>query len=149
MGQGSDSCGGHDWDYDAYDEGLEKGEWTTRSGGGIHVTKMTVRHLKGALRMVEGLAEEATLTDEKDKWEDWITLFESELASRPDEVPTPKSTKPPAPVRGTTVTMICHCKQEYQAREADLKRGWGKTCSKRCAAIKREYGRPDAKRKPV
>lgn len=29
------------------------------------------------------------------------------------------------------------CKDPYMAREADLKRGWAKTCSKSCAAIAR------------
>ena len=29
------------------------------------------------------------------------------------------------------------CSAEYLARKADLKRGWGRCCSKSCAAIKR------------
>ena len=36
-----------------------------------------------------------------------------------------------------TITMTCQCGKTYQAREADVKRGWGKSCSKRCAAITR------------
>lgn len=43
------------------------------------------------------------------------------------------------------VTLVCFCGEEYEVREADIKRGWGKTCSKSCAAVKREYGRPDPK----
>jgi bisphosphoglycerate-dependent phosphoglycerate mutase len=42
-----------------------------------------------------------------------------------------------------TVKRRCNnenCRIEYEAREADLKRGWGKSCSKRCAAIVRKYG---------
>jgi hypothetical protein len=31
----------------------------------------------------------------------------------------------------------CHCGVVYPAREADLKRGWGMSCSKKCAAEKR------------
>lgn len=38
----------------------------------------------------------------------------------------------------------CHCGKVYDARPADIKRGWAKTCSKRCAAIKRAYERPNA-----
>lgn len=30
------------------------------------------------------------------------------------------------------------CKEEFQARAADVKRGWGKFCSKSCKAIKQE-----------
>ncbi len=45
-----------------------------------------------------------------------------------------------------TVQMICHCGAEYSAREADLKRGWGYSCGKSCAAIRRDFGRPKAKR---
>lgn len=43
------------------------------------------------------------------------------------------------------VKLKCFCGGSYEAREADIKRGWGKTCSKSCASIKREYGRPNAK----
>ena len=31
-----------------------------------------------------------------------------------------------------------NCKKEYEADERNLKRGWGLTCSKSCAASKRE-----------
>lgn len=48
--------------------------------------------------------------------------------------------------RGVMANMQCHCGAEYQAREADLKRGWGLSCSKSCAAIRRDFGRPKAKR---
>ena len=29
---------------------------------------------------------------------------------------------------------VCKCGKEYKAKEADLKRGWAKSCSKSCAA---------------
>lgn len=32
----------------------------------------------------------------------------------------------------------CHCGKQYLARQADIDRGWGKSCSKRCAAKSRE-----------
>lgn len=35
------------------------------------------------------------------------------------------------------VEKTCRCGKKYKAREADLKRGWGKSCSKSCAAMKR------------
>ena len=36
-----------------------------------------------------------------------------------------------------TIQQTCKCGVKYFAREADIKRGWGKSCSKRCAAVKR------------
>lgn len=36
-------------------------------------------------------------------------------------------------------TVKCkRCKQSFEARTADVKRGWGKFCSKSCKAIKQE-----------
>lgn len=35
------------------------------------------------------------------------------------------------------VQLTCQCGKLYLVRQADLNRGWGKSCSKRCAAIKR------------
>lgn len=45
----------------------------------------------------------------------------------------------------SAVSLKCFCGNSYAAREADIRRGWAKTCSKRCAAVKREYGRPNAR----
>lgn len=45
------------------------------------------------------------------------------------------------------IEMICHCGEEYESKEADLRRGWGYSCGKSCAAIRRDFGRPKAKRK--
>ena len=44
------------------------------------------------------------------------------------------------------VELICWCGKQYSAREADLKRGWGLSCSKSHAAIRRDYGKPKATR---
>lgn len=41
----------------------------------------------------------------------------------------------------TYVNMACSapgCGNTYEAKASDLKRGWGKTCSKSCAAVVRE-----------
>jgi len=41
--------------------------------------------------------------------------------------------------RGAKQKVICKCcKQEFEARVADIKRGWGKFCSKSCKALKQE-----------
>lgn len=150
MGQGSDSCGGYEVDYDPYEEGMEKGEWTTRGGGTIQVANMTDSHIRGARRVAVRAAHEASFTSDAEKWEAWVEIFDAELARRDAAPKTPKAPKAPAkPVRGTKITMICHCGKEYPAREADLKRGQSFSCSKSCAGIRREYGRPPAKRKPL
>lgn len=39
------------------------------------------------------------------------------------------------------IDLICWCGEEYAAKESDLKRGWGYSCCKSHAAIKRDYGR--------
>lgn len=35
-----------------------------------------------------------------------------------------------------------NCGSEYNVKPSDLKRGWGLTCSKSCAASKRERSKP-------
>jgi len=39
------------------------------------------------------------------------------------------------------IELICWCGEHYHARQADLNRGWAMSCSKSCAATKRDYGR--------
>jgi hypothetical protein len=42
-------------------------------------------------------------------------------------------------VRGSKQLVSCkNCKTEFLARIVDIKRGWGKFCSKSCKAIKQE-----------
>jgi hypothetical protein len=48
--------------------------------------------------------------------------------------------------KGGTVQRMCDnqgCKNVYTARQADLKRGWGKCCSKSCAASHKLRNNPD------
>ena len=41
--------------------------------------------------------------------------------------------------RGSKETVKCkRCKVEFEARVADIKRGWGKFCSKSCKAVRQE-----------
>ncbi len=40
--------------------------------------------------------------------------------------------------KGYTNRRCDACPTRYNAKKSDLKRGWGLTCSKSCAAIKRE-----------
>lgn len=154
MGQGTDSCGGWESEYDEYEENLTTGTWITRDEGEIHVSKMTLKHLKGARRRCEMMAKTSNFTSDIWKWEDWVRIFDEEIHKR--DLEPLKITKPEAIIprregqvqfkaRGAKVKMLCFCGVAYDARIADLKRGWGLCCGKSCAAIRREFGRPAAK----
>ena len=132
-------------EYDEYEEGLLDGTWIKRNGESIQVTDMTTAHLRNTIGVVKDAFAVSTYTCESDKWQDWIDLLEDELGSRND---TPARSSTPIvkkSVRGRTNSMECHCGNHYNARVADLNRGWALSCSKRCAAIRREFGRPEAK----
>ncbi|MNC02942.1 hypothetical protein D3C75_503280 [compost metagenome] len=148
MGQGTESCGGYEVDFDEYEECGVDGYWIQRNGSKIKIEDMTVSHMRNCQRICRQLAACATFTSDEEKWNEWVQVFDNEIARRPP-VPLKAVTAPKAPQRGSMVVMICHCKQEYKAREAELKRGNGYSCSKRCAAIRREFGRPKATRKPL
>jgi len=141
MGQGTESCGGYDIEYDPYEDAPD-GMWTTKNGGLIHVSNMTKTHLRGAIRICERASLTSTFSCDIDKWNSWIQVFEDELFTRDSTPSKPKAE--PSPTRGAKQKMKCHCGTVYEARKADLKRGWAKSCSKSCASVKREYGRPDA-----
>lgn len=146
MGQGTESCGGYDLEYDEYEENLCSGRWVQRDGSSIEVSKMGTNHIKNTLRMVRGLAASSSFTSEVGKWEAWADVFEEELARRIDVPAKNKTARNPQPVRGAKVQMVCHCGKHYDAREADLKRGWGLSCSKSCAASRKAFRLPAAKR---
>lgn len=144
MGQGADSCGAYEDEYDPYAEGLAMGDWTTRDGESINVSRMTQQHLRGARRIAARAAAVASFSSDADMWQSWVDIFDREMARRPAE--PRKDVKPKAEKKGTLIKMVCHCGTQYDAREAELKRGWGLSCSKGCAAVRREFGRPAAKR---
>lgn len=153
MGQGTDSCGGYDVEYDAFEEGIARGFWPAR-GGDIKLSEMSLQHLKNAKRYCQQRARTCNFTGDADDWNERADMFDNMIdGHRPKANPTAvvaaTSTAPKAKPRGKMVAMICHCKTEYEAREADLKRGYGYSCGKRCAAIRREFGRPKAIRKVV
>lgn len=147
MGQGTESCGGYEVDYDPYSEGLASGDWTQRDGTQIKISRMTVKHLYGAKAVAQRAARHANFSSDAEKFNEWVELFEREIDSRNEVKTKAESAKPKTQARGEKVTMICHCGEEYEARKADIKRGWGLSCSKRCAAIRRDFGRPAAKPK--
>jgi hypothetical protein len=108
---------------------------------------MTLKHLKGARYVAARAAQRASFSSDSDVFTDWVKLFDYEISKREKTTQKPTIKTPVTEVRGKMVAMICHCGEEYSARVADIKRGWGLSCSKRCAAIRREFGRPPAKQK--
>jgi hypothetical protein len=148
MGQGAEDAGGYEVDYDPYED-CQDGYWEQRDGTRIAISAMTLSHLINTKRICARLASTANFTCESDKWSDWVEVFEREISTREaQQKACPKAAKlERSNPRGLLVEMICHCGFEYKARSADIKRGWGLSCGKRCAAIRREYGRPAAKRK--
>ena len=150
MGQGSDSCGGWEVEYDPYADELDSGVWVQKDGKRISISAMTSSHLINARRIAAQAAARASFEDKADQWNRYVQLFTRELASRSvgkdrdSVIYVDGSCK--QPVRGAKVTMRCHCGEVYLARDADIARGWGKSCSKSCAATRRDYGRPAAKK---
>lgn len=147
MGQGTDSCGGWEMDDDSLERGLETNRWTDSSGVSTPVDKMTNTHLRNAFHYAQRRARSANFTSDADVWNEWADTLETQLYHNEQQARTqpkaPTTIKPatvPKPIRGTKVSMTCRCGTVYEARTADIKRGWGKSCSKRCAAIKRTYG---------
>ena len=148
MGQGTESCGGYDVEYDPYDEGLATGHWTMKNGGTIHVSQMAPSHLRNTIALCQRAADRAGFSDERDKWNSWVEVLRDELKSRLQTRPVPVVSPNPLPLkptRGLLQQMKCHCGRVYSARVADLNRGWGLSCCKSCAAVRRKYGRPAAK----
>ncbi len=158
MGQGTESCGGYEHDYDPYEELIIKGEWTQKDGGGISVSVMEDSQIRNSIRLCLKNSANASFSCDSDKWDGWVELFENELerrrsnpslsiARKPSPQKPRKKKKAPKGLVIHNVTrqeMKCSCGTVYSAKTADLKRGWGLSCSKRCASIRREYGRPAA-----
>ena len=153
MGQGTESCGGYDSVYDEYTDGLIAGVWTQRNGVKIKLKEMSMRHLMAARLVAMRAIEMSNFSCDCEKLEDWVSVFDNEIAYRkskseinPIKIDKPTCNKRPLNVvRGVKVKMECHCGNIYFARKADIDRGWGFSCSKRCAAIRREFGKPKAK----
>lgn len=146
MGQGTESCGGYDVDYDEYDDALAGDYWIQRDGSRIRISDMSDRHLRNTARICHNLACRATFESEANKWLAWAEIMSDELASRVASPEKSKAANPPAPVRGAKAQMVCHCGKPYEAREADLKRGWGLSCSKSCAASRKTFRLPAEKK---
>lgn len=149
MGQGAESCGAYESAYDPYEDGVGCGIWTQRDGTQINIEDMSVKHLRGAMFVAQRAAQRAIFSDEEHLWNDWVSVLLSEIGRR--ESKTNKNHKQAVKIkpRGKVVEMVCHCGAEYKARAADIDRGWGMSCSKRCAAIRRKYKKPPAKRKAM
>lgn len=171
MGQGTESCGGYDVEYDPYndDESLAKGLWLQKDGSSISVNRMSDRHIRNTIRLCENLAKSSTFSSEEDKWDEWVSVFNDELWIRLKDPSKSikdsnmnknrskrsrnKRKKVKLP-KGLVISkdkeqlMQCHCMKHYSVKTADLRRGWGLSCSKSCAAKRRTYNLPAAKNAP-
>ena len=148
MGQGAEDAGGYELTYEPHVEAFERGMLAQLNGVDIKIRDMSLIHLKRAKRIADSKRQFALFSHDGDVWGDIADALEIEISRRPFSDINPTINKaPPKPVRGARQTMICHCGCEYQARVADLKRGWALSCDKHCAAVRRDYGRPAAKQK--
>ena len=147
MGQGTDSCGGDGYDYyddeeDEYSDALASGCWKQRDGKLIEVSSMSISHLQNAKRTAALAKNRANSTSEQASWQEWIETFDNAIhKKRPEPAPVKAESKP---ARGAKVKMVCNCGHYYEARQADVSRGWGLSCSKSCASVRREFKRPAA-----
>ena len=137
MGQGAEDAGGYEIDYDPYEESMCDGLWTQKDHSQIHVSEMSTGHIRNAIRLCRNLTRTASFSCDSDKWAEWIEIFENELESRPTSsanrsIANPNKHK--KAVRGSKVNKVCKCGKNFEARLADVKRGWGKYCSKSCKA---------------
>ena len=153
MGQGTESCGGYDLDYDEYTDGLIDGFWTQSNGVKIKPRDMSMSHLEAARLVAIRSRGMSSFSCDREKWDDWVSIFYDEISYRKfksetidTEINARSVDKGKQNVaRGVKIKMQCHCGDIYFARKADIDRGWGFSCSKRCAAIRREFGKPKAK----
>jgi hypothetical protein len=155
MGQGTESCGGYEIHHDPVADGLEHGLWQTRDGGETRISTMSKQHLRNAIRHARNRSQSTSFSCDSETWDEWVETLENELETRPHQVKTAKEnqagekiTKTTRPAkqstRGAKQSMKCHCGTVYDARKADLKRGWALSCNKACAGIRRECGKPAA-----
>lgn len=149
MGQGAESCGGYEVEYEPHfdNENIGLGVWHQKDGSTIKVSDMKVSHIRNTKRMCEKMRDSSSFSCDADSWQCWVDIFDEELNSRsemPFHIAKYTSPEKAKPTRGAKIELICHCGKTYSPRVADLKRGYGMSCCKRCASIKREYGRPDS-----
>ncbi len=98
MGQGTESCGGYEVEYDPYYEELRNSNnpcWTRKNGTTIPVSKMTKNHLRGAIRVAERASMRQSFSCDSETFDEWVELLTEELASRDNidkKVQPPKKT---------------------------------------------------------
>lgn len=131
MGQGSDSAGGDDFDYefDQASHDLKIKIWTKQNGDKIQLKDMTLSELNDAKFFATKQSFECLNDDIADHYINWFNILSFEVESRTANSQEKKE------ARGKKTKMTCSCGKIYFARDSDLKRGWGKSCSKSCAAM--------------
>jgi len=133
--------------FDSIGENLCKGIWEGQNYTQYKISEMTASHLRNTIRHLQGKSSSMSFSCDSELFDDVIDVMQDELISRIGKSsaskPKAASLKPKQAPRGSKLKLKCHCGGVYEARSADIKRGWGKSCSKRCAAIKRDFGRPN------
>jgi hypothetical protein len=140
MGQGTESAGGYDAEY----------SWVHESelwGDRYKISDMTVFHLKNAIKSAKSQAQCASFSCDADAFMEWVDTLTEELNSRPVQAAFYNDPSKKKAVRGSAVELICHCGKDYEARTADLKRGYGLSCCKSCSATRRTFKKAPAKLK--
>lgn len=139
MGQGSDSVGGDDYDLShtiAYEQ-IQAGIWINQRGEEVKLADMTEQELLSALNIANQRAfSHINDIDSEihDIFHSWFENISRELSYRSTKKLNAASNKVLNSARGNKTQMTCSCGEIYFARNSDLKRGWGKSCSKSCAA---------------
>ncbi|EMA4784714.1 TPA: hypothetical protein U2J54_001325 [Providencia rettgeri] len=150
----AEAMGAYEPEFDEYEEGLSDGYWIQRCGTPIHITKMAYSHIQNVICLCEKELLNSNFSCDEEKWNNWIQLLTEELQHRRSnniviknqqhERKKKKASKTIKDILQNTalkkLQLECHCGTEYTAKTSDLKRGWALTCSKRCAAIRRELG---------
>lgn len=133
--------------FDSIGENLCKGMWESQDYTQYKISEMTTSHLRNTIRHLQRKSSSMSFSCDSELFDDVIDVMQDELISRNGKlvVKKPKAAnhKQKQATRGSKVKLKCHCGDVYEARSADIKRGWAKSCSKRCAAIKRDFGRPN------
>lgn len=168
MGQGADSAESFGYQFGIDEaspliDGLYSNTWTMRDGTEIKVRNMQLRHLNNARRMCEIKALNCSFSCDSQIYEQWIDIFDTEIKRKKTLGFTENKTLTLTPRKknkqvdtsnlavsnlatgkGKMSLVKCHsplCNKTFEVRIADIKRGWGKFCSKRCKAINQSYGK--------
>lgn len=130
-------------------------KWTMKNGQTKQLKNMTNSHIQNTINLLKDKMGKNQYISDRIRTLDSIDILSNELERRISENDnsadqryqaerTKKNSKKQIKIQdykeyieslnlGSNVQMICGCGMEYTARKADLTRGWGRSCSKKCA----------------